>query len=112
MQVNVFVGNELLWGALSQAWYLKNVFAVVECRLASLEVGREGALGLGGRSGVETRRICRRIMWNQPLELASTPKKDARIPIILHPCLALVSPLCLCLLHPMLRQQEALPQLR
>jgi hypothetical protein len=50
-QVNVFLGNELLWNALPQARYLEDVFTVEERSPASLVGGGEGAIRLGGGSG-------------------------------------------------------------
>ena len=50
-QVNVFLGDELLWNALPQARYLEDAFTVEERGPASLVGGGEGAIRLGGRSG-------------------------------------------------------------
>jgi hypothetical protein len=49
-QVNIFLGNELLWNALPQARYLENVFTVEERGPASLVGDGEGAICLGGGS--------------------------------------------------------------
>ncbi len=104
-QVDVFVGDELIRVMmLPQARYLKKVLLAIEGSLTSFKGRREGAVGLGGGSGVKNWSVGRRMMWDRLAKLAIASQQDTLVPMIFHPCLAplsLVSP-CLCFLRPML----------
>ncbi len=101
-QVEVFFGNELVGlGHRPQAGHLENVFSTKIWGLARLEGGYEGPIAFGRWYQVKDWSVGGFVVANRLAELASLPTQNALVPIILHPCFALVSH-CLRFLRPML----------
>jgi hypothetical protein len=80
---------------------MQDVFSAKIGSLASLKGGHEGSVALGGGRGVENWCVGGAVMRNGLAKFAPPPTQHTFFPIILHPCLALVSH-CLRLLRPML----------
>jgi hypothetical protein len=95
-----------------EAWYLEDMLPLKEGSLECHECGREGPIcqGLGGHE--EDGRVGRHVERDGLPEHALPPNKGAIVCVVFYPRAVWQRIIVSCLLSPMLRQQEAHPQIR
>ncbi len=109
---NKFLFREAMADKIAEAWDLKDMLPPKEGSLECHERGREGPIrqGLGGRE--EDGRVGRPVETDGLPEHALPPNKGAIVCVVFHPCAVRQRIIVSRLLRPMLRRQEAHPQIR